>query len=88
MRSSFWERWARGFGLTILAAVVFGIAWGIPRGVGQLIADAPDIPEGLRTLLLILWLGLMLLFCPVIFEWLARKTGLAPGRRGDAVPPG
>jgi hypothetical protein len=85
MGASFSERWLRGFGLTIRAAVVLGIAWGVPRAVGKWLAETEAIPEWLRIALLLAWLAGMLLFCPIAFEWLARTTGLAPGKRSEAI---
>lgn len=85
MYPRFWERWLRGFGLTILAAIIYGIAWGIPRGIGEVITQSEAISEWLRTVLLVVWLLLMLLFSPIVFEWLARQTGLAPERRGNVI---
>ncbi len=86
MRSSFSERWLRGFGLTILAGILLGIAWGIPQGIGQLIVESDILPEWLRTVLLGVWVVLMLLFCPVIFEWLVRKVGFVPRDTRVTVP--
>jgi peptidoglycan biosynthesis protein MviN/MurJ (putative lipid II flippase) len=86
-QSPFWERWLRGFGLTILAAFILGVAWGIPQGIGKLIAQDEALPEWVRTLLLIVWLGFMLMLCPVIFEWLARKVGFAQKDTAVAIPP-
>jgi hypothetical protein len=87
MPSSFVERWLRGFGLTIRALLLFGIAWGIPRGVGELLARSEMPPEWLRTLVLLVWMVLMLVFCPVVFEWLARK-GLLTSEISPRAPTG
>ncbi len=85
MGTSFSERWLRGFGLTILSLVLLGIAWGVPRAVGQWLAQNEAIPEWLRVALLLLWMAGMLLFCPLAFEWLARTTALTSRKRSDVV---
>ncbi len=41
--SVFSERWFRGVGLTIRVALVIGVAWGIPQGIGQLLVQSETL---------------------------------------------
>jgi hypothetical protein len=80
----FKERWWRGLVLSLRINGILVIAWGLPLGIGPLITAPELAPEWLRITLFVLWVILILLFCPVLFESLAHVTGLAP-RKGAAI---
>jgi hypothetical protein len=69
-----------------LAAILLGIARSILLSSGQLFFQTEALPDGLPVVLLLLWLGLMLLFCPIVFEWLVHKVGFAPRDRSADSP--
>jgi hypothetical protein len=81
MEPSFWKRWQRGFWLAFDAGIVMGVAFGLPQGIGEAIAGSTEGWH--RVVLLAIWIALMIVFCPVIFEALARRWM----RRKWLVPP-
>jgi hypothetical protein len=81
MPRTLWQRWLRGLGFSFYASILLGIAWGIPQAVGQFLEESRGIPEWPRAVLVSLWVAAMLVFCPLAFEWLTRKFGIAMGEK-------
>jgi hypothetical protein len=87
MPKSLRERWLHGLGLSFYAYLLLGLAWGVPVAVGQILTEAQGVPEWLEIILGIFWLTVVVFFCPLAFEWLARKTGLTMGVEDTNVKP-
>lgn len=85
MSKSIWQRWLRGLGLSFYAALLLGVAWEIPQTVGQSLEENQGIPEWVRVDLFCLWVAVMLVFCPLAFEWLTRRFGITMDEKdGDS----
>src|SRR4051794_21184893 len=72
------ERCRLGWQLSILTSLYNGIAWGLPGLLLRFIGESPDVPEGIRLVLVCVGFVLCFLFCPLVCEWLFRITGMVP----------